>query len=56
MPSYIIRACNLSRGQTAAISAYKMAGIKNPLEDLDLIELHDAYTSSELQTYEDLGL
>jgi acetyl-CoA C-acetyltransferase len=27
-----------------------------PLEDLDVIELHDAYSSSELQTYEDLGL
>ena len=26
------------------------------LEDLDVIELHDAYSSSELQTYEDLGL
>ena len=26
------------------------------LQDLDVIELHDAYSSSELQTYEDLGL
>ena len=43
-------------GRTAAINAYKMAGITNPLEDLDVIELHDAYSSSELQTYEDLGL
>src|SRR5256886_17018284 len=38
------------------MGAYKMAGIRDPLEDLDVIELHDAYTSSELQTYEDLGL
>ena len=33
-----------------------MAGINNPVEDLSFIELHDAYTSSEIQTYEDLGL
>ena len=33
-----------------------MAGIRNPLKELDFVELHDAYTSSELQTYEDLGL
>ncbi len=43
-------------GRMAAKEAYKMAGIKNPLHDLDFIELHDAYTSSEIQTYEDLGL
>jgi acetyl-CoA C-acetyltransferase len=36
--------------------AYKMAGIYHPLQELDFIELHDAYTSSEIQTYEDLGL
>jgi acetyl-CoA C-acetyltransferase len=40
----------------AAIEAYRMAGIKNPLRDLSFVELHDAYTSSEIQTYEDLGL
>ncbi len=43
-------------GRTAAKLAYKMAGIKNPIEEIDFIELHDAYTSSEIQTYEDLGL
>jgi len=26
------------------------------IEELDFVELHDAYTSSEIQTYEDLGL
>jgi len=40
----------------AALRAYEMAGITNPIEELDFIELHDAFTSSELQTYEDLGL
>ncbi|MHB1440635.1 MAG: thiolase domain-containing protein [Cuniculiplasma sp.] len=43
-------------GRSAALEAYKNAGITDPLEELDLIELHDAYTSSEIQTYEDLGL
>jgi len=43
-------------GRTAGNMAYKHAGIHNPIEDLDFIELHDAYTSSEIQTYEDLGL
>lgn len=43
-------------GRAAAKQAYAMAGIRNPLTDLDFVELHDAYTSSEIQTYEDLGL
>ena len=43
-------------GRMAASLAYRMAGITNPSEELDFIELHDAYTSSEIQTYEDLGL
>jgi acetyl-CoA C-acetyltransferase len=43
-------------GRTAGNMAYKMAGITDPLTDLDFVELHDAYTSSEIQTYEDLGL
>jgi acetyl-CoA C-acetyltransferase len=43
-------------GRTAGNMAYKHAGIHNPLKELDFIELHDAYTSSEIQTYEDLGL
>jgi acetyl-CoA C-acetyltransferase len=43
-------------GRTAGNMAYRHAGIGDPLNELDFIELHDAYTSSELQTYEDLGL
>jgi acetyl-CoA C-acetyltransferase len=43
-------------GRTAGNMAYKHAGISDPLEELDFVELHDAYTSSEIQTYEDLGL
>ncbi len=43
-------------GRTAGNMAYKHAGIQDPLQQLDFIELHDAYTSSEIQTYEDMGL
>ncbi len=43
-------------GRSAAKEAYQSAGITDPLEELDIVELHDAYTSSEIQTYEDLGL
>jgi acetyl-CoA C-acetyltransferase len=43
-------------GRTAGNMAYRQAGIRDPLHELNFIELHDAYTSSEIQTYEDLGL
>ncbi|BDV41929.1 acetyl-CoA acetyltransferase [Geotalea uraniireducens] len=43
-------------GRSAAKLAYEMAGIADPGKELDFVELHDAYTSSEIQTYEDLGL
>ncbi len=43
-------------GRTAGNMAYKHTGIHDPLKELDFVELHDAYTSSEIQTYEDLGL
>jgi len=43
-------------GRAASIEAYESAGIENPISELDFIELHDAYASSEIQTYEDMGL
>lgn len=43
-------------GRMASKLAYQQAGISDPLRELSFIELHDAYTSSEIQTYEDLGL
>jgi acetyl-CoA C-acetyltransferase len=43
-------------GRMASKLAYEMAGISHPIKELDFIELHDAYTSSEIQTYEDMGL
>jgi len=41
--------------RTGAEMAYKMAGVKNPREDLDCFEVHDAYSGVELVSYEDLG-
>lgn len=40
---------------TAALEAYQMAGIKDPLKELDLAEVHDCFTWTELSNYEDLG-
>ncbi|MCZ6652597.1 MAG: thiolase domain-containing protein, partial [Planctomycetota bacterium] len=40
----------------AAYLAYNMAGINDPVEDFDLLETHDAFTISDIQTYEDIGL
>jgi len=43
-------------GRMASREAYKNAHISDPLNEIDFVELHDAYTSSEVQTYEDMGL
>jgi len=43
-------------GRMASREAYKNAHISDPLNEIDFVELHDAYTSSEIQTYEDMGL
>lgn len=43
-------------GRMGSREAYRNAGIDDPLQELDFVELHDAYTSSEIQTYEDMGL
>jgi acetyl-CoA C-acetyltransferase len=40
----------------AAYYAYGMTSVHDPCEDLDLVELHDAFTISDIQTYEDIGL
>jgi len=40
----------------AAFYAYGMTGITDPTEDLDVLELHDAFTISDVQTYEDIGV
>ncbi len=37
----------------AAKKAYEMAGITDPFKELDLAELHDAFTGTEIMAYED---
>jgi acetyl-CoA C-acetyltransferase len=39
----------------ACYYAYRMAGIHDPMVDLDVAELHDAFTISDIQSYEDVG-
>lgn len=40
----------------AAQKAYAEAGVKNPREDLSMIEVHDCFSVTELITMEDLGI
>jgi acetyl-CoA C-acetyltransferase len=42
--------------RNAAQRAYREAGITNPREQLDLIEVHDCFSITELVTMEDLGV
>lgn len=39
----------------AARMAYRMAGIDNPLKQLDVASVHDCFTIAEIMAYEDLG-
>lgn len=41
--------------QKAAKIAYEQAGIKDPLKEIDLAEVHDCFTITEIVNYEDLG-
>ena len=40
----------------AAETAYRKAGIKDPAQELNVVELHDCFTITELVLYEVLGL
>jgi acetyl-CoA C-acetyltransferase len=40
----------------AAEDAYRQAGISEPFRQLDVVQLHDCFTLTELLSYEDLGL
>jgi len=40
----------------AAKKAYEEAGVKNPREEISMMELHDCFSVTELVTYEDLGI
>ena len=39
----------------AAQGAYRMAGIKNPRTEINIAEVHDCFTITEILNYEDLG-
>ena len=41
--------------QKAAAAAYKQAGITDPRREIDVAEVHDCFTITELLNYEDLG-
>jgi acetyl-CoA C-acetyltransferase len=41
--------------EAAARQAYEEAGIKNPVEEIDLAEVHDCFTITELLNIQDLG-
>jgi acetyl-CoA C-acetyltransferase len=40
----------------AAAKAYAEAGIKDPREEISLMEVHDCFSITELSIYEDLGI
>lgn len=39
-----------------SVKAYEEAGIKNPKEEISMMELHDCFSITELVTYEDLHI
>ena len=40
----------------ASLKAYEEAGIKNPREEISMMEVHDCFSITELVTYEDLHI
>jgi acetyl-CoA acetyltransferase len=42
--------------KVATRRSYELAGITDPVKEFDLAELHDAFTGTELMSYEDCGL
>jgi acetyl-CoA C-acetyltransferase len=41
--------------RAASDEAYRMASISDPLKEIDLAEVHDCFTWTEISNYEDLG-
>jgi acetyl-CoA C-acetyltransferase len=41
--------------RAASEQAYRMAGVTNPVAEIDLAEVHDCFTWTEITNYEDLG-
>lgn len=46
---------SLTSNVYASKQCYKMAGIKDPMKEIDVAELHDAFTGQEIVSYEDCG-
>lgn len=46
---------NFRAKRAAAQQAYQMAGITDPLREIDVAELYDSYSGVEIQAVEDLG-
>ncbi|TDA25079.1 MAG: thiolase domain-containing protein [Archaeoglobi archaeon] len=46
---------SLASARYAAEQAYKLAGIENPVKQLDGANVHDCFTIAEIMAYEDLG-
>jgi len=46
---------NFRAKRAAAAAAYQMAGITDPLNQIDVAELYDSYSGVEVQAVEDLG-
>jgi len=42
--------------RNASKRAYEEAGIKNPRDEISMMELHDCFSITELVTYEDIGI
>ena len=40
----------------ASKKAYQMAGIKKPIDELDIVQVHDLIAGTEIMAYEELGL
>ena len=53
-PPSAIMAAGFGMGQRAARKAYEQSGVG--IEDVDVIELHDCFSTNEILTYEALGL
>jgi acetyl-CoA C-acetyltransferase len=47
---------NLFTTQAAATNAYKEAGVKNPREEISMMEVHDCFSITEMITVEDLHI
>jgi acetyl-CoA C-acetyltransferase len=55
---FLLDDCEMSHVEEtvrAAQQAYQTAGIRNPASEIDLAEVHDCFTITEMTIYEDLG-